>query len=116
MSEQKLIVTKDTLISELVEYDESLEEILAGFGLHCFSCPMHTMDTIQDAADVHDLDVELLIEKLNEAIQNVLTPILNTPLAELGGKKDIWQHCTCARNKCDTCWVQKNLWEAMGEK
>jgi hypothetical protein len=59
---------------------------------------------------------EELKRLLNEAIQNVLTPILNTPLAELGGKKDIWQHCTCARNKCDTCWVQKNLWEAMGEK
>ena len=70
MSDNKLIVTKDTLISDLVEYDESLEDVLAGFGLHCFSCPMHTMDTIQDAADVHDLDVELLIEKLNEAIQN----------------------------------------------
>ena len=70
MADEKFIVTKETLISDLIEYDESLEEVLAGFGLHCFSCPMHTLDTIQDAADVHDLDVDLLIEKLNEAIES----------------------------------------------
>ena len=49
---------------------------------------------------------------LEEAIQNILIPIINTPLAELGTRKEIWQGCTCQRNKCNTCWVQKNLWEA----
>ena len=49
---------------------------------------------------------------LNEAIQSILIPIINTPLAELGTRKEIWQGCTCQRDKCNTCWVQKNLWEA----
>ena len=49
---------------------------------------------------------------LEEAMQNILMPIINTPLAELGTRKEIWQGCTCQRNKCNTCWVQKNLWEA----
>ena len=49
---------------------------------------------------------------LDEAIQNILIPIINTPLAELGTRKKIWQDCACPRNKCNTCWVQKNLWEA----
>ena len=49
---------------------------------------------------------------LNEAIQSILIPIINTPLAELGTRKEIWQGCTCQRNKCNTCWVQKKLWEA----
>ena len=49
---------------------------------------------------------------LNEAIQSILIPIINTPLAELGCQKEIWQGCTCPRNKCNACWVQKNLWEA----
>ena len=49
---------------------------------------------------------------LNEAIQSILSPIINTPLAELGNQKEIWQGCTCPRNKCNACWVQKNLWEA----
>lgn len=49
---------------------------------------------------------------LNGAIQSILIPIINTPLAELGNKNEIWQGCTCPRNKCHACWVQKNLWEA----
>ncbi|MBQ8407656.1 MAG: DUF4304 domain-containing protein [Clostridia bacterium] len=49
---------------------------------------------------------------LNEAIQSILTPIINTPLSELGNQKEIWQGCTCPRNKCNACWVQKNIWEA----
>lgn len=49
---------------------------------------------------------------LNGTIENILMPIMNTPLAELGGKRDIWQGCACPRNKCNACWVQKNLWEA----
>lgn len=49
---------------------------------------------------------------LNEAIQSILLPIISTPLAELGCQKEIWQGCTCPRNKCNACWVLKNLWEA----
>jgi len=49
---------------------------------------------------------------LNEATQNILIPIINAPLTELGTEKEIWQGCTCKRNKCAACWVQKNLWEA----
>lgn len=49
---------------------------------------------------------------LNHAINNILIQVIKTPLAELGVNKDICQGCTCPRTKCDTCWVQKNLWEA----
>ncbi|MBR2971025.1 MAG: DUF4304 domain-containing protein [Clostridia bacterium] len=52
---------------------------------------------------------------LNDAIQNFLVPIMNTPLSELGGKNYIWQGCICKRDRCPTCWVQKNLWEANEE-
>ncbi|MBQ7323522.1 MAG: DUF4304 domain-containing protein [Clostridia bacterium] len=48
---------------------------------------------------------------LDVAIQSFLMPIINTPFAELGKRKEIWQGCTCSRNKCNTCWVHKNLWE-----
>jgi len=68
MSDTKFVVTEDTLISDIIEYDEELEAVLLGFGLHCFSCPMHTLDRISDAAEVHGIDADLLIQKLNEAI------------------------------------------------
>ena len=45
---------------------------------------------------------------LDEAIQNTLTPIIHTPLAELGEKQEIWKGCFCSRTTCNPCWVRKN--------
>ena len=64
--EDKFEITKDTLLSELIEKEEKIEDVLVGFGLSCCSCPMHTFDTIQDAADIHGVDADLLIEKCKE--------------------------------------------------
>ncbi len=52
---------------------------------------------------------EELNHLLNEAIENILTPIIRTPLAELGTKKEIWKSCICSRAKCNPCWVQKTM-------
>jgi len=39
---------------------------LSGFGMHCFSCPMSQMETIEEAAMVHGVDADLMLAKLNE--------------------------------------------------
>ena len=70
----------------------------------------------EDLYDWQLMTDEELYCLLNGAIQNILTPIISTPLAELGKQKYIWRGCTCPRTKCDTCWVQKNLWEAKETK
>ena len=62
----KFIVTKETLLSELIDKDENIEDVLVGFGLSCCSCPMHAFDTLQDAADIHGLDVDLIVQKCQE--------------------------------------------------
>ena len=45
---------------------------------------------------------------LDNAIENMLLPIIHTPLEELGKSKEIQKSCFCPGNKCDSCWVQKN--------
>lgn len=54
---------------------------------------------------------------LANSIQNLILPILNTPLPELGQKSWIWKQCSCKLDFCENCWVTHNLWEAkeMGE-
>ena len=37
-----------------------------GFGMHCFSCPCALGETLEEAAEVHDIDIDFLIKKLNE--------------------------------------------------
>lgn len=58
--------TKDSTIGEVLATDMKYAAILAGFGLHCFGCPMSQMETLEEAAEVHGFELEILLEKLNE--------------------------------------------------
>lgn len=66
MTKKKMIFTKDSTIGDVVEYNEDLADILMGFGMHCLGCPMSQMETLEEAAQAHDIDLELMLEKLNE--------------------------------------------------
>ena len=57
---------KDMTIGQVLESNKDAEKVLAGFGLHCFGCPMSRMETIEQASMVHGADVNLMLEKLNE--------------------------------------------------
>ena len=59
-------IDKSWTIGEVINENEDLTEVLMGFGMHCFSCPMSQMETLEEAAMVHGLDVDFLVEKLNE--------------------------------------------------
>ena len=61
-------VTKDTKIGQVLKIDENLAEVLMGFGMHCFYCPMSQQETLEEACEVHEIDVDLLVKKLNEKI------------------------------------------------
>ena len=59
-------ITKDMTIGEVLEINKDAKVILSGFGMHCFSCPMSQMETIEEASMVHGIDLNLMLEKLNE--------------------------------------------------
>lgn len=59
-------ITKDMTIADVLNENENLKEVLMGFGMHCFSCPCALSETLEEAAEVHEIDVNLLLEKLNE--------------------------------------------------
>ncbi len=44
------------------------------------------------------------------AMDNYITPILTTPLLNLGKTDFVCESCNCPRNKCKNCWVDHNLW------
>ncbi len=58
-------ITKDMTIKDVLEMDETLAEVLLGFGMHCIYCPMSQMETLEEAAEVHGIDVDFLVKKLN---------------------------------------------------
>lgn len=66
MKKKSVEITKQTQIGEILRINPNVKEILLGFGLHCFGCPMSQMETIEEAAAVHGVDVDLMVEKINE--------------------------------------------------
>ena len=49
---------------------------------------------------------------MEKSVVPELERILATPLPELGQIASYWKGCYCNRQKCESCWMQKNMWEA----
>ena len=60
-----MTVTKDTLIGEILDADMTTAEYFLEMGMHCLGCPASRGESIEQACDVHGVDVNELIEKLN---------------------------------------------------
>lgn len=69
MMRKKVKITKTMTIGKVLSINENLATILMGFGLHCFGCPMSQAETLEEAAEVHGVDVEMIVEKLNDALK-----------------------------------------------
>ena len=60
------MITKDMTIGEVVRMEENAPEILMSFGMGCIGCPSAQAESIEDAAKVHGLNLETLLEALNK--------------------------------------------------
>ena len=62
-------ITKDTMIGELLKIDaDAVAPVLMGIGMHCLGCPASQMETIEEAAMVHGIDADALVQALNEKL------------------------------------------------
>ena len=59
-------ITKDMIIDDVIQLDSRLGDVFLGFGMHCIFCHMGMEETVEEAAYVHQVDVDFLVEKLNE--------------------------------------------------
>ena len=59
------MITKDMTIGEIVNADRSKAEVLMSFGMGCVGCPSAQAETIAEAAIVHGLNSDDLVEALN---------------------------------------------------
>ena len=58
-------VNKSTMIGELLTIDAEVAPILLNIGMHCLGCPSSQMETIEQAAMVHGIDADDLVEEIN---------------------------------------------------
>lgn len=60
------MINKDMTIGELIQSFPEKAEILLSAGMHCLGCPASQGETIEEACEVHGIDVEELMIELNK--------------------------------------------------
>jgi hybrid cluster-associated redox disulfide protein len=60
--------TKDMTIGQLLSVAPLVAPVLMEVGMHCLGCPSAQAETLEEAAMVHGLDADLLVEKINAAL------------------------------------------------
>ncbi|WP_312653731.1 DUF1858 domain-containing protein [Aminipila sp.] len=61
-------VTKEMTIGEVIRNHQEAIKILMDFGMGCVGCPSAQSETLEEAASVHGIEIEKLIDKLNAAV------------------------------------------------
>ena len=64
-------VTKDTTIGEVIQIDAGVIPILMGAGMHCGGCPSSAGETLEEAAMVHGIDSDMLVEEIQSYLQSL---------------------------------------------
>ena len=52
------MITKDNTIGEVIQMNPAAAEILMRFGMGCIGCPSAQVETIEQACEVHGIELE----------------------------------------------------------
>ena len=58
-------ITEDTNIGDILDMDSDVAPYFIDMGMHCLGCPSARGETVKQACEVHGVDPEELVEKLN---------------------------------------------------
>jgi hybrid cluster-associated redox disulfide protein len=62
-------VQRDTIIGDILDYDESCTKVFESFGMFCVQCPASRAETVGEACEVHGVDPETVIDQLNAELK-----------------------------------------------
>ena len=74
------MINKDMRISEILEINPELADVLLDSGMHCITCPAAAGETLEEACMVHGIDVDELVNVLNTV--NDSKPTYETTIIE----------------------------------
>ena len=60
-----MVVTKDSVIGDILDYDVNTAQFFFDIGMHCLGCPSSRGESVADACAVHGVNPDELIDKLN---------------------------------------------------
>lgn len=62
-------ITKELTLGKLLDEHPEAAEILLAVGMHCLGCPSARAETLEEAAYVHGLDADRLVELIKAKIK-----------------------------------------------
>ncbi len=63
------MITKDMTIAAVIDQHPELIRTFFANGMMCIGCPASQGESIEQAASVHGLDADKLLDALNEALE-----------------------------------------------
>ena len=63
-----MVVTKDSIISDVLEEDTAAAECFFMEGMFCIGCPASAGESIEEACAVHGIDPEQVVVAINKKI------------------------------------------------
>lgn len=62
-------VTKEMTIGEIIRVDQAVIPVLLDSGMHCLGCPSAQAESLEEAAMVHGIEVDKLVEDINKVLE-----------------------------------------------
>ena len=59
-------ITKDSIMGDMLRYDIEIAYILMEAGMHCVGCPASIGESLEEACEVHGLDVDEVLEMIQD--------------------------------------------------
>ena len=59
-------ITKEMIIGDILNEAPDMAPVLMAAGMHCIGCPSSQMESLEEAAMVHGMDVDVLVEQIND--------------------------------------------------
>ena len=67
MAEKEVKITKEMTIAAALKLKPMIGAVLMSKGMHCLGCVIAQGETVEQAAEVHGLNLEGLLDELNKA-------------------------------------------------
>ena len=62
-------ITKDTIIGDILDMDQTTAPFFLEMGMHCLGCPSSRGETVEQACMVHGVDADAFLAQVNRFIE-----------------------------------------------
>ena len=60
------MITKEQTIGEILRVKPEAAQVLMNFGMGCLGCPSAQVETLEQACEVHGMNIDEVLASLNE--------------------------------------------------